>query len=826
MSEKQEGFSNTLTTMLIGYEDVVIDDPLDPPVRTERRPVWGGIDSNGTFGKTYDRGKTWIDITERNAPWEVNWTKSFAIGGGRVVVPGVYNPDYPLAETSGWTSNGVIAGYLPRTNNPVFNLMTMDDVLSCVYLGNDRVMYYDFFSLTLVTPGKIDSFSSNSLPLHYYCGAYDRNPASSLGDVSVGENDELNGKLVYSEVSHYFVGPNPGFTIENLEPFWINTNNYFFGGDAFTFMTRYSTSGTFPLLNYPYWMEIQDVPRVGVGFWGQVITSEAGHSDYKTLKDRFINKATDTVAKEYCSKHGFKIEGTTTGNNGGSIIYNEGRYPANWGPNISGTFMMTVFGKIDNGKIVPESAKITGYQLSGGSNGIADLGGFPASTSLDEHSRRCVTVFPKHYLGNGIVLAELWMGAIRGETIVPSSRTLSGDRLSLYSQTQPAYPGTTQPPGWPPPGPSMSGGPMGTTIEECPTSSVDPNSYHKRIAISTDFGETWGPNLTIDGVEVGGGVAQKVIPIGEGRGVLVINKMLYEISSAGFKKIDLVEDATYISSATGAITGRNVRDVIKCMRAPDQFFFEIDGLTGPEVILSYENYTKMKRITDNTLIEEDPPSPYFVPTFAGGGLDSFPEDFVYPYTDIVVPEFVISEKVMISGFTQMLYRDSIEAGGGNMPYRFFKESGDLPPGLVLDEKLGYITGTPTQTGEFKFSVGVEDSTIPVKRVVRGNFAITISEGYVEPLTFDVDLDLEIPEGRVGLYYGVTMKVTGGKPPYIWSASGLPSWASIDQNYGLIVGFPTSAHASFPTITVVDSRNPSNSISGHITILVHESDNDW
>lgn len=60
------------------------------------------------------------------------------------------------------------------------------------------------------------------------------------------------------------------------------------------------------------------------------------------------------------------------------------------------------------------------------------------------------------------------------------------------------------------------------------------------------------------------------------------------------------------------------------------------------------------------------------------------------------------------------YSSSIKATGGTLPYFEKIISGSLPPGLKIDGESQQgsfpISGTPTQTGSFTFTVKVTDSS--------------------------------------------------------------------------------------------------------------------
>lgn len=73
------------------------------------------------------------------------------------------------------------------------------------------------------------------------------------------------------------------------------------------------------------------------------------------------------------------------------------------------------------------------------------------------------------------------------------------------------------------------------------------------------------------------------------------------------------------------------------------------------------------------------------------------------------------------------YSLPVTATGGIMPYTWKLVSGDLPPGLRVQEHKGAIVGTPTTTGTYHFTIAVVDSSIP-KLQLRREFSIQVIEG--------------------------------------------------------------------------------------------------
>ena len=82
---------------------------------------------------------------------------------------------------------------------------------------------------------------------------------------------------------------------------------------------------------------------------------------------------------------------------------------------------------------------------------------------------------------------------------------------------------------------------------------------------------------------------------------------------------------------------------------------------------------------------------------------------------------------------------------------------------------------------------------------------------VTPITISGSL----PGGTVNQTYAYKFTITGGKPPYSWSESGLPSGLSFQQ--GQISGAPTVAGTSALSVTATDSKGHIGHYSGKLTI---------
>jgi len=109
----------------------------------------------------------------------------------------------------------------------------------------------------------------------------------------------------------------------------------------------------------------------------------------------------------------------------------------------------------------------------------------------------------------------------------------------------------------------------------------------------------------------------------------------------------------------------------------------------------------------------------------------------------------------------------------------------VPPGLVLST-VGILLGTPSQAGDFSFSVAVWDSAHS-PAAASANFSITIAV----PLQITTTT---LPNGSAGIFHQATLVATGGFVPYTWTISQgiLPAGLTLNATTGLISGTPTNS----------------------------------
>ncbi|MCZ6689045.1 MAG: Ig domain-containing protein [Planctomycetota bacterium] len=154
----------------------------------------------------------------------------------------------------------------------------------------------------------------------------------------------------------------------------------------------------------------------------------------------------------------------------------------------------------------------------------------------------------------------------------------------------------------------------------------------------------------------------------------------------------------------------------------------------------------------------------------------------------IAPLVIVTQSPLPDAFEGTPYSFNFVATGGLLPYIWTFQNGTLPAGITLDT-IGLLSGTPTGSGTYNFTVRVTDSRSP-PAFVTGTFDLFLGAG----LRIDTT---SLPDATESVSYTTTLSASGGMPPYNWSllAGPLPTGLSLSTG-GVISGTP-QATGLFP-----------------------------
>jgi hypothetical protein len=179
----------------------------------------------------------------------------------------------------------------------------------------------------------------------------------------------------------------------------------------------------------------------------------------------------------------------------------------------------------------------------------------------------------------------------------------------------------------------------------------------------------------------------------------------------------------------------------------------------------------------------------------------------------------ISTAALSVGVIGTAYSANLAANGGTSPYKWTVTAGALPAGLTLAAASGAITGVPTATGTFSFTVTVSDrSNSAETQSAPMSIVIAAAPTATAQLTIATSA---LAAGTDGVAYSASLKAAGGSGAYLWSitSGSLPSGLALSASSGVISGTPAAGGTFTFTATVSDNSNPVQTKSVSLTITV-------
>ena len=159
-----------------------------------------------------------------------------------------------------------------------------------------------------------------------------------------------------------------------------------------------------------------------------------------------------------------------------------------------------------------------------------------------------------------------------------------------------------------------------------------------------------------------------------------------------------------------------------------------------------------------------------------------------------LPELPISPGSLPAGEVGVAYSQKFTASGGTGTITF-SESDGLPAGLTFTAGTGTLSGTPTASGTFNFTVTATDSA--------GDFSVQAYTLFIIPAPSISPGSL--PAGTVGVAYSQQFTASGGTGTITLSESGsLPAGLTFTASTGILSGTPTASGFFNFSMTATDS----------------------
>jgi hypothetical protein len=189
---------------------------------------------------------------------------------------------------------------------------------------------------------------------------------------------------------------------------------------------------------------------------------------------------------------------------------------------------------------------------------------------------------------------------------------------------------------------------------------------------------------------------------------------------------------------------------------------------------------------------------------------------------VIAPSpLLIGTTTLPNGTVQVAYSATLAASGGVAPYSWSVVSGSLPPGLTLSASTGALSGAPSASGSYSFSVQVRDSAAATPQSATQGFTISVAAAAVAALQITTS---SLPSGQLQVAYSATLAATGGTTPYSWGvvSGSFPPGLTLGASSGVISGTPTQAGQFGFIVQVKDSATQSARQALSIAIATQSS----
>jgi hypothetical protein len=179
------------------------------------------------------------------------------------------------------------------------------------------------------------------------------------------------------------------------------------------------------------------------------------------------------------------------------------------------------------------------------------------------------------------------------------------------------------------------------------------------------------------------------------------------------------------------------------------------------------------------------------------------------------PQFTVmttSAQLAVGTINAAFAQTTLTAANGTAPYTW-SMTGSLPAGMTLSP-AGVLSGTPTQSGTFSFTVTVKDSATPV-HTATANLTLTVDQA--PAITSANNTTLTV--GTAGTF---TVTATGYPAPTFSETGALPAGVTLNSTSGVLSGTPAAGTGGTYSITITAQNGATPNATQSFTLTVNQA----
>lgn len=190
--------------------------------------------------------------------------------------------------------------------------------------------------------------------------------------------------------------------------------------------------------------------------------------------------------------------------------------------------------------------------------------------------------------------------------------------------------------------------------------------------------------------------------------------------------------------------------------------------------------------------------------------NTLPQTATLDVTLTVDSHVAVTKSSLKTGGQNQVYSDSFTAIDGKTPYTW-SVTGTMPGGLTLNASTGKVSGTPTDFGQFIYTVTVTDSSSPVQTDSAAENILNIAQ--------QLQVINNLGPVYLGQSYSDSFFVVGGNPPYKFTVASGNLPPGLTMSNAQVFGTPTMLGSFNFVLQVTDSGTPQYAVSLPVTLKV-------